>query len=86
MVSSITEIPIRKEVAMTGEITLSGKVLPIGGLKIKVLAAHRAGISEIVIPRENENDLYKIPESIKKSLKFQLIERVEEGIKYSLRS
>ncbi len=86
MVSSITEIPIRKEVAMTGEITLSGKVLPIGGLKIKVLAAHRAGISEIVIPKENENDLYKIPESIKKSLKFQLIERVEEGIKYSLRS
>ncbi|HRT36894.1 MAG TPA: endopeptidase La [Caldisericia bacterium] len=86
MVSSITEIPIKREVAMTGEITLSGKVLPIGGLKIKVLAAHRAGITEIVIPKENENDLYKIPESIKKSLKFQLIERVEEGIKYSLRS
>jgi len=86
MVSSITEIPIKREVAMTGEITLSGKVLPIGGLKIKVLAAHRASITEIVIPKENENDLYKIPESIKKSLKFQLIERVEEGIKYSLRS
>lgn len=86
MVSSITEIPIKKEVAMTGEITLSGKVLPIGGLKIKVLAAHRAGIKEIVIPKENENDLHKIPESIKKSLKFHLIERVEEGIKYSLRS
>lgn len=86
MVSSITEIPIKKEVAMTGEITLSGKVLPIGGLKIKVLAAHRAGIKEIVIPKENENDLKKIPESIKKSLKFHLIERVEEGIKCSLRS
>ena len=86
MVSSITEIPIKKEVAMTGEITLSGKVLPIGGLKIKVLAAHRAGIKEIVIPKENKNDLHKIPESIKKSLKFHLIERVEEGIKYSLRS
>lgn len=86
MVSSITEIPIKKEVAMTGEITLSGKVLPIGGLKIKVLAAHRAGIKEIVIPKENENDLKKIPESIKKSLKFHLIERVEEGIKFSLRS
>ena len=86
MVSSITEIPIKKEVAMTGEITLSGKVLPIGGLKIKVLAAHRAGIKEIVIPKENENDLHKIPETIKKSLKFHLIERVEEGIKYSLRS
>lgn len=86
MVSSITEIPIKKEVAMTGEITLSGKVLPIGGLKIKVLAAHRAGIKEIIIPKENENDLKKIPESIKKSLKFHLIERVEEGIKYSLRS
>lgn len=86
MVSSITEIPIKKEVAMTGEITLSGKVLPIGGLKIKVLAAHRAGIKEIVIPKENENDLKKIPESIKKTLKFHLIERVEEGIKFSLRS
>lgn len=86
MVSSITEIPIKKEVAMTGEITLSGKVLPIGGLKIKVLAAHRAGIKEIIIPKENENDLKKIPESIKKSLKFHLIGRVEEGIKYSLRS
>ncbi|MGB9843115.1 MAG: endopeptidase La [Caldisericia bacterium] len=86
MVSSITEIPIKKEVAMTGEITLSGKVLPIGGLKIKVLAAHRAGIKEIVIPKENENDLHKIPDTIKKALKFHLIERVEEGIKYSLRS
>lgn len=86
MVSSIIEIPIKKEVTMTGEITLSGKVLPIGGLKIKVLAAHRAGIKEIIIPKENENDLKKIPESIKKSLKFHLIERVEEGIKYSLRS
>ncbi|MGQ9844662.1 MAG: endopeptidase La [Caldisericia bacterium] len=86
MVSSITEIPIKKEIAMTGEITLSGKVLPIGGLKIKVLAAHRAGIKEIIIPKENENDLKKIPESIKKSLKFYLIERVEEGIKFSLRS
>jgi len=86
MVSSITEIPIKKEVAMTGEITLSGKVLPIGGLKIKVLAAHRAGIKEIVIPKENENDLHKIPDTIKKALMFHLIERVEEGIKYSLRS
>ncbi|MGB9749542.1 MAG: endopeptidase La [Caldisericia bacterium] len=86
MVSSITEIPIKKEVAMTGEITLSGKVLPIGGLKIKVLAAHRAGIKEIVIPKDNENDLHKIPDTIKKALKFHLIERVEEGIKYSLRS
>lgn len=85
MVSSITEIPVKKEVAMTGEITLSGKVLPIGGLKIKVLAAHRAGIKEVIIPKENENDLKKIPQSIKKILKFHLIERVEEGIKYSLR-
>lgn len=86
MISSILEIPVKKEVAMTGEITLSGKVLPIGGLKIKVLAAHRAGIKEIIIPKENENDLKKIPDSIKKNLKFHLIERVEEGIKYSLRS
>ncbi len=86
MISTIKEIPVKKEVAMTGEITLTGKVLPIGGLKIKVLAAHRAGIKEVIIPKENENDLKKIPKGIKNSLKFHLIERVEEGIKLSLRS
>lgn len=86
MISTIKEIPVKKEVAMTGEITLTGKVLPIGGLKIKVLAAHRAGIKEVIIPKENENDLKKIPKGIKNSLKFHLIERVEEGIKISLRS
>ncbi|MCX8095375.1 MAG: endopeptidase La [Caldisericia bacterium] len=86
MISTIKEVPVKKEVAMTGEITLTGKVLPIGGLKIKVLAAHRAGIKEVIIPKENENDLKKIPKQIKNSLKFHLIERVEEGIKLSLRS
>lgn len=86
MISTIKEVPVKKEVAMTGEITLTGKVLPIGGLKIKVLAAHRAGIKEVIIPKENENDLKKIPKGIKNSLKFHLIERVEEGIKLSLRS
>lgn len=86
MISTIKEVPVKKEVAMTGEITLTGKVLPIGGLKIKVLAAHRAGIKEVIIPKENENDLKKIPKGIKNSLKFHLIERVEEGIKISLRS
>jgi ATP-dependent Lon protease len=85
MISAIKEVPVKKEVAMTGEITLTGKVLPIGGLKIKVLAAHRAGIKEVIIPKENENDLKKIPKTIKNSLKFHLIDRVEEGIKLSLR-
>ncbi|MDI6861453.1 MAG: endopeptidase La [Caldisericia bacterium] len=85
MISTLKEVPVKKEVAMTGEITLTGKVLPIGGLKIKVLAAHRAGIKEVIIPKDNENDLKKIPKGIKNSLKFHLIERVEEGIKLSLK-
>lgn len=85
MISTLKEVPIKKEIAMTGEITLTGKVLPIGGLKIKVLAAHRAGIKEVIIPKDNENDLKKIPKAVKNSLKFHLIERVEEGIKLSLK-
>ncbi len=85
MVSALTGIPVKKEVAMTGEITLRGKVLPVGGIKIKVLAAHRAGIKKVIIPKENENDLYKISERIKNDLKFILIDRVEEALKVSLR-
>ena len=85
MVSALTRIPVKKEVAMTGEITLRGKVLPVGGIKIKVLAAHRAGIKRVIIPKENENDLYKISERIKKDLNFVLIDRVEEALKVSLR-
>ena len=70
MVSALTGIPVRKNVAMTGEITLRGRVLPIGGLKEKVLAAHRAGIDTIIVPIDNKKDIDEIPEKIRKELKF----------------
>lgn len=70
MVSALTSIPVRKNVAMTGEITLRGRVLPIGGLKEKVLAAHRAGINTIIVPIDNKKDIDDIPENVRKKLKF----------------
>ena len=68
VMSALTGNPIRKDVAMTGEITLRGKVLPVGGIKEKVLAAHRAGIRTILLPRENEADIEEIPQSVRKQL------------------
>ena len=72
IVSAITEIPVDKKVAMTGEVTLRGLVLPIGGLKEKLLAAHRAGIKKVLIPVENKKDLAEVPDSIKKIWKLLL--------------
>ncbi|MCX7748179.1 MAG: endopeptidase La [Clostridia bacterium] len=72
MVSALTGIPVKKSVAMTGEITLRGRVLPIGGLKEKVLAAHRAGITTVIVPIENKKDIDDIPENVKKKMKFVL--------------
>merc|ERR1711991_658794 len=70
IVSSITNIPVKKDVAMTGEVTLTGQVLPIGGLKEKLLAAHRAGIKEVLIPKENEKDLVDMPKKIIDDIKI----------------
>jgi ATP-dependent Lon protease len=84
MVSILTGIPIRRDVAMTGEITLRGRVLPIGGLKEKLLAALRAGITTVFIPKENEKDLAEIPDNVKKHLKLIAVSDADEVIAQAL--
>jgi ATP-dependent Lon protease len=84
LVSLLTDRPVRNDVAMTGEITLRGLVLPVGGIKEKVLAARRAGIRSIVLPKMNEKDLEEVPETIKENMKFRFIERVDEAIESCL--
>jgi ATP-dependent Lon protease len=84
IVSSITNIPVRREIAMTGEVTLTGQVLPIGGLKEKLLAAHRAGIKEVLIPKENEKDLVDMPKKIIDDIKITPVEHADEVLKIAL--
>ena len=84
IVSVLTGIPVRRDVAMTGEITLRGRVLPIGGLKEKLLAALRAGITTVLIPKENEKDLAEIPDNVKKHLKIMPVADVDEVIAQAL--
>ncbi len=84
IVSSITNIAVRKDVAMTGEVTLTGQVLPIGGLKEKLLAAHRAGIKEVLIPKENEKDLIDMPKKIIDEIKITPVEYADEVLKIAL--
>jgi len=84
IVSMLTGIPVRRDVAMTGEITLRGRVLPIGGLKEKLLAALRGGITRVLVPKENEKDLADIPENIKRSLEIVPVTNVEEVLEYAL--
>lgn len=84
LVSALSKRKVRKDVAMTGEITLRGRVLPVGGIKEKVLAAHRAGSKIIILPRENEKDLEDIPNNIKKKLEFVLVEHMDEVLKKAL--
>ena len=84
IVSMLTGIPVSREVAMTGEITLRGRVLPIGGLKEKLLAALRGGITRVLVPKENEKDLADIPENIKRSLEIVPVTSVEEVLEYAL--
>lgn len=83
VLSALTDIPVRKDVAMTGEITLRGKVLPVGGIKEKVLAAHRAGIRTILLPKENEADIDDIPQTVRKQLQFVLLERAQDGLAHA---
>jgi len=82
--SALTKIPVRGDVAMTGEITLRGKVLPIGGLKEKLLAAHRHGINEVIIPKENQKDLPDIPEYIRNMMKLHFVDHMDEVLRISL--
>jgi len=82
--SALTNIPVRGDLAMTGEITVRGKVLPIGGLKEKMMAAHRNGIHELVLPKENEKDLYDIPDVIKNDMKLNFVESMDEVLKIAL--
>ena len=84
IVSSITKIPVNKDVAMTGEVTVTGQVLPIGGLKEKLLAAHRAGIKEVLIPKENKKDLIDIPNKVKDDIKITTVETADEVLKIAL--
>ena len=84
IVSAITNNPVRRDIAMTGEVTLTGQVLPIGGLKEKLLAAHRAGIKQVLIPKENEKDLIDMPKKIINDIKITSVEHADEVLKIAL--
>ena len=84
LVSALTDIPVKSAVAMTGEITLRGEVLPIGGLKEKLLAAHRGGITKVLIPQENEKDLAEIPKNIKDKVTIVPVKWIDEVLEHAL--
>lgn len=84
LVSALTQRPVRKDLAMTGEITLRGKILPVGGVKEKVLAAHRAGIKEVLLPTENQKDLVDIPGNVKEDLKFHFFRQMDDVLSLAL--
>ena len=84
MASALMRAPVHKNVAMTGEITLRGRVLPIGGVKEKLLAAHRFGIDTIILPKDNEKDLPEVPEEVRNALNINLVETIDEVIALAL--
>lgn len=84
VISALTNIPVNKDVAMTGEITLRGRVLPVGGIKEKVLAAHRIGIKKVLIPYENRRDLEEIPDKIKRKMEFVLVKNMDQVLEHAL--
>ena len=84
LISALTERPVRRDVGMTGEITLRGRVLPVGGLREKILAAHRAGLKMVVLPKRNRKDLVEIPRKVRNDLKFVFVERMEEVLEVAL--
>jgi ATP-dependent Lon protease len=86
LASLFTGRRVRGDVAMTGEITLRGSVLPVGGIKEKVLAAHRAGIKRVILPDRNRKDLVDIPESVRKDLDLSFVKRIQEALEQTLES
>ncbi|MEI3501979.1 MAG: endopeptidase La [Anaerovoracaceae bacterium] len=84
MISALTSTPVRKDLAMTGEITLRGKVLPVGGIKEKVIAAHRAGVKKVLLPKDNMKDIDELPQNVRKELEFRSIETIDEVLEEAL--
>jgi ATP-dependent Lon protease len=84
LASLATRRPVRSDVAMTGEITLRGKVLPVGGIKEKVLAAHRIGLRAVILPRRNEGDVEDVPEELRREVSFIFVDDADEVLQYAL--
>jgi ATP-dependent Lon protease len=84
MASALTRVPVRRDVAMTGEITLRGRVLPVGGIKDKLLAAHRVGVTTVLIPKDNEKDIEDLPEDVRAAMAIQLVETIDEVLSLAL--